>query len=242
MTSRSSPPWPTSTATAIDLGAGRLGDPADGDGGVQAAGVGEDDALGHGSSLFGVCCRMVGLGSVLTDGCVDGRSSRGQARKRAASATAGLRPSRGDDQDRVVAGDGAEDRRQVRRGRWPRRGTARHPAACAGRRGCADASAVTSSSAHSRASRAASTRRPGRRPGGAVAALARARRRRGRRTASRTFTAPSSTRSRESVAWVTVDALRGEQLGQLAAASAPCRRVSSESTIRVPGGLGVRDR
>jgi hypothetical protein len=34
-----------------DLGAGLLGDPADGDGGVQAAGVGEYDALGHGCLL-----------------------------------------------------------------------------------------------------------------------------------------------------------------------------------------------
>ena len=41
-----------------DLGAGRLGDPADGDGGVQAAGVGENDALGHVNSSV---CRVCGV-------------------------------------------------------------------------------------------------------------------------------------------------------------------------------------
>ena len=43
-----------------DLGAGGLGDPADGDGGVQAAGVGEDDALGHGF-LLGVVRAVWGM-------------------------------------------------------------------------------------------------------------------------------------------------------------------------------------
>lgn len=43
-----------------DLGAGLLGDPADGDGGVQSARVGEYDALGHGSLLW--CARSRAYG------------------------------------------------------------------------------------------------------------------------------------------------------------------------------------
>ena len=58
------------------LGTGGLGDPADADGGVQAAGVGEDDALSHGSSsgvrgVRGSVCRSRARSGVRS--CVGGQ-------------------------------------------------------------------------------------------------------------------------------------------------------------------------
>ena len=90
----SSPPWPTSTATAITSRAGLLGEVRDGDGGVQTSGVRKNDPLGHGVlpsklsvSIFGVA-RPVGelVGQRLAAGDVAGH-----------------------DEDGVVAGDGADD-------------------------------------------------------------------------------------------------------------------------------------
>ena len=104
-----------------------------------------------------------------------------------------------------------------------------------------DASAVTSSSAHSRASRAASISSSGPAAGVRSRRPRRGPRRRARRTGVRIFTARSSTRSRDSVACVTRHALRGEQLGELLLrvdrAAGQQRRDQ-----RVPGRLGVRGR
>ena len=64
------------------LGTGLLGDPADGDGGVQASGVGEDDTLGHGC-LLGLArrrragCRVGGQAGVRA-----GRRRRGPGARR----------------------------------------------------------------------------------------------------------------------------------------------------------------
>ena len=78
----------------------------------------------------------------------------------------------GDDHDRVVARRWCRAPRPGPRGRWPRRGSWRRPAGCAARRGCAEGSAVTSSSSHTRRRRASRSPAVGRRAGGAVAALA----------------------------------------------------------------------
>ena len=85
-----------------DLGAGLLGDPADGDGGVQASGVGEYDALGHEVFSFGAVCTAVRS--------VVGGAARPSRRAASASPPAG---SRVIDQHGVVAGDGAEHVRQA---------------------------------------------------------------------------------------------------------------------------------
>ena len=80
-----------------DLGAGLLGDPADGDGGVEAAGVGEDDAVGHGCFSFSRCeSGVVGRGGSRAAGELERPAPPGRAR--------GLMTQHG-----VVAGDGAED-------------------------------------------------------------------------------------------------------------------------------------
>ena len=81
-------------------------------------------------------------------GCAPPRG-RGSAGRRASPPSG----SRVDHQDGVVAGDGAEHGGRARPGRWPRRGTARRRAGSAARPGWPSASAVTSSSAQSRASR-----------------------------------------------------------------------------------------
>ena len=160
------------------------------------------------------------------------RRGRGSARRRPGRPRARGR----DDHDRVVPGDGAEHRRQVRRGRWRRRGTSRPRAACAGRRGCADGSAVTSSSSHSRAQPGASPRRPSwagraaRSPPSPGTAYTRAR-------PERTFTAPSSTRSRDSVACVTSMPSLGEQVEQLGLRA---HRVPAAGSRRSGAGGRVR--
>jgi hypothetical protein len=139
---RSSPPWPTSAATGDHLRPGLLGDPADGDGGVESSGVGEDDALSHRVSP---CCAWAqGLG------CCEGRGSRA-AEGLAAGGVAG------DDHHGVVAGDGADDVGQagpVQGGGEELRGTRRGPLA---QPGWPRRSAETSSSPASRDSRPAAS-------------------------------------------------------------------------------------
>ena len=89
-----------------------------------------------------------------------------QAGRRRAAPPAG---SRAIDQDGVVAGDGADDVGQRRRGRAPRRGTARRRAGCAARRGW-----PTASRRHQQLGGAAGPagRRPRRRPARAAAWVA----------------------------------------------------------------------
>ena len=76
-----------------DLGAGRLGDPADGDGGVQAAGVGENNALGHEiSSVCRVC--VVSVVGLWVGACRVRSVARLSPSRRPAREAAGRRPPR----------------------------------------------------------------------------------------------------------------------------------------------------
>src|SRR5690606_32254500 len=171
------------------LGAGALGQVRDGHGGVQTSGVGEDDPLGHDcvSSDSGPPARAGGTRPVQADNVVTNSSpvTGSRTTTRIVSSPAMVpTPSGRPDRSRALARNCAPP--------GGVRSTARLPLA----------SASVSSSRSSRTSRA------GARPAAGGAA--------GRGTGSpssgmtytappavRTFTAPSSSRSRDSVAWVT---------------------------------------
>ena len=108
-----------------DLLPGLLGQPADADTGVQAAGVGQDNPITHGSSFSSLFVVVV-VGPSLP--------VRLMVKNRSAIAAPPL-GSRVITRTRVVAGDGAEDRRPSRPGRWPRRSTGRRRAGCAAQPG-----------------------------------------------------------------------------------------------------------
>ena len=148
--------------------------------------------------------------------------------------------SSADHQHGVVAGDGAEDVGELgpveRRGEELRGARRRAQQRQVGRRRRPRRAARRSSRASRLSEAADSPRRRGR----AVAALGRARRRRARRTAARTLTASSSTRSRDSVAWVTRDAGVGEQLGELGLRAHLVVGQQVDDPL-LPGALGRRD-
>ena len=149
----------------------------------------------------------------------------------------GRRRVAGDEQHGVVAGDGAQHVGQADLVEGGGQELRRARAACAARRGWPLPSAETSRSAQQAGSSLRGRR--GLRAVAAVAALG-ARVDRRRAVGPRSFTAPSSSRSRDSVAWVTLDAVARRAARPARAASVTSCAPSSSTMRALPGRLAGR--